>query len=54
MGSTLNEINRVRNEADELRQKLPSRSMEVKFDHIIDAYEKIIEELLVESNYTGR
>jgi hypothetical protein len=54
MSSTINEINRIRKETDELRKKLPSRSLEVKFDHIINAYEKIIEELLMESNYTGR
>ncbi len=54
MGSTLNEINRVRDEADNFRKNLPTRSMQIKFDRIIDAYEKIVEELLVESNYTGR
>ncbi len=54
MGATLNEINRVRDEADKLRKNLPTRSMQIKFDWIVDAYEKIVEELLVESNYTGK
>lgn len=53
MSFTLSEINIVRDEVDKLGKKIPYPSLKISFDQIIKAYEKIIEELMVETNYTG-
>ena len=46
MGDSLNNINKIRNDADKFKKKLATLSQEREFDSIIFSYEKIIEELI--------
>jgi len=49
MGEALQMINRIRKKADVFREQLTVYSKQREFDEIIDAYERIIEELVYES-----